>query len=107
LALARLSLPEEVRGSAAAPARPPPDGPGSSALFSATAVFSLALDRIGHAAMHQNGGGFLARFGFKAEGGNVALMEAGQLFHRPFDVLGQWFLPLMMIMSLARPTMNR
>ena len=45
------------------------------------------LVRVGNAAMHQHGGRFLAILGLDREGGDIAVVEAGQLLHRPFDIL--------------------
>src|SRR3546814_19444935 len=47
----------------------------------------LPLLGIGNAAVDQHGGGFLAVVHLDCEGGDIAVVEAGQLLHRPFDVL--------------------
>ena len=57
--------------------------------------------------MDQHGGRFLAIVGFDREGGDIAMVEAGQLFDRPFDILRPVVLAVDDIMSFARPTMNR
>jgi hypothetical protein len=108
-ALARLSLPEEVRGRVRG-------GTSSTTQFmpviertlSRISVAQLdAFVRIGGAAVDQHGRHFLARFGLDGEGGDVAGLKPGSCSTAHSMSCGQWFLPLMMIMSLARPTMNR
>ena len=106
-ALARLSLPELVRGRVRG---------GTSSITQFMPVIERTLSRISSrrrdalglvrgAALDEHRGRFLAARRGDREGGDVARLKPGNCSTAHSISCGQWFLPLMMIMSLARPTM--